>query len=124
MKKKVVLITGASSGIGFDCAKELLKKGMIVYGAARRVERMKELEKLGGKALYMDVRDQETVNKAVETVIAEQQRIDVLFANAGYVQQGPDWSKQPGRRIEGWLVQLVIPCVRHRSSQKLSQKSK
>ncbi len=89
MNKKVVLITGASSGIGFDTAKALINKGMVVYATARRVERMKPLEDMGGKALYMDVTKQETIDVVVEQVIKEQGRIDVLFNNAGYATQGP-----------------------------------
>ena len=89
MEKKVILITGASSGIGLDSAKALLAEGHIVYGAARRVEKMKPIEQAGGKALFMDVTDQESVDKAVATIIDEQGHIDTAFLNAGYAVQGP-----------------------------------
>ncbi|MCP4473022.1 MAG: SDR family NAD(P)-dependent oxidoreductase [Gammaproteobacteria bacterium] len=47
VEKSVVLITGASSGMGKDFAKTLIKEGFIVYAAARRVEKMEELKSLG-----------------------------------------------------------------------------
>lgn len=89
MEKKVIVITGASSGIGFDSAKELLAQGHMVYGAARRTELMEPIVRAGGKALFMDVTEQETVDQAIKTVIKEQGRIDTLFLNAGYALQGP-----------------------------------
>lgn len=83
--KQVILITGASSGIGKATALQLLKEGHIVYGAARRVERMRDIEKAGGNAIQMDVCNQEQIAKAVARVLKEQnQRIDVLINNAGY----------------------------------------
>ena len=45
--KKVILVTGASSGIGYQTAEQLAKEGHIVYGAARRVDAMKPLEAFG-----------------------------------------------------------------------------
>jgi len=48
MSKKVALVTGASSGIGFDAAIDLQKAGFTVYGAARRVDKLKDLENVGG----------------------------------------------------------------------------
>ena len=60
-KDQVVLVTGASSGIGKETAKTLLKEGYTVYGAARRLEKMADLEKLGGIALEMDITKEEDV---------------------------------------------------------------
>jgi NADP-dependent 3-hydroxy acid dehydrogenase YdfG len=53
--KPVALITGASSGIGKDFALRLLSVGYVVYGAARRVDHMKDIEAAGGVAVEMDV---------------------------------------------------------------------
>ncbi|MEL6194664.1 MAG: oxidoreductase [Bacteroidota bacterium] len=86
--KQVILITGASSGMGKDTALRLLTEGHIVYGAARRVEKMQDIVKAGGYALALDVTDQESVKKAAERVIQEQGRIDVLWNNAGYSLSG------------------------------------
>ena len=60
MSKKVALITGASSGMGKVGARELIKEGHIVYCAARSVNKMADLEELGGKILAMDVSKPET----------------------------------------------------------------
>jgi len=89
MKKKVILVTGASSGIGKSTAEQLLTEGHIVYGAARRVEKMQFLETAGGKAIAMDITDEEAVKQAVQQIIDEQGRIDVLVNNAGYAVYGP-----------------------------------
>ena len=82
--KKIILITGASSGIGKDTALQLIKEGHIVYGAARRVEKMQDLVAAGGKAIKMDVTREEDVKATVQQVLKEQGKIDVLFNNAGY----------------------------------------
>jgi NADP-dependent 3-hydroxy acid dehydrogenase YdfG len=47
--QKVILITGASAGMGKDFAKELLNDGHIVYGAARRTDKMEDIRQLGVK---------------------------------------------------------------------------
>lgn len=81
---KVILITGASSGMGKDFALRLLKEGNIVYGAARRAEKMKDIEEAGGHAIEMDITDEADVQKAVDRVIQEQGHVDVLINNAGF----------------------------------------
>lgn len=85
---KVILITGASSGMGKDTALRLVKEGHIVYGAARRVERMQDIVKAGGHAMALDVTDRASIQQAVDQVIAEQNRLDVLWNNAGYSVNG------------------------------------
>ena len=84
MNNKVVLITGASSGFGKFTALELIKKGYTVYGAARRVEQMKELEAAGGFAIKMDVTSDESVEAGVQQIIKKEGKIDALVNNAGY----------------------------------------
>ena len=86
--KRVILITGASSGMGKDTALRLIQEGNIVYGGARRIEKMQEIVDAGGYALSLDVTNLESVNAAVQKVLAEQNRIDVLWNNAGYSLAG------------------------------------
>lgn len=82
--KKVILITGASSGMGKETAKKLIGEGHIVYAVARRIEQMSDLGKIGGHPLEMDVTDPENIRNVVDTIIGEQGRIDVLWNNAGF----------------------------------------
>lgn len=88
MEKKVIVVTGASSGMGKDFALHLLKKGHTVYGLARRVERMKDIEEAGGKAIAMDVTEESQIQSAVDQIISEQGKVDVLINNAGYAVYG------------------------------------
>ena len=87
--KKVVLITGASSGIGRALSVELGRKGASLGLLARRAETLKEIvtevEAAGGRALSLpaDVRDADGVRAAADTLRAEFGRVDVLIANAG-----------------------------------------
>ncbi len=86
--KKVILITGASAGMGKESAFKLIDEGHIVYGAARRVEKMQDIVDLGGHAVKMDVQDHQSIVKAVEQIVEEHGRIDVLWNNAGYGEYG------------------------------------
>ena len=71
-KKKVILITGASAGIGKATALQLIKEGHIVYGAARRIEKMAELTEAGGHAIQMDVLDEEQMTAGINRILEEQ----------------------------------------------------
>ena len=82
-KPKVILITGASSGIGKELALTMARRGHIVYGAARRVEKMMELEQAGGIPLKLDVTNATLLQEAVDKIIQEQGKMDVLVNNAG-----------------------------------------
>ncbi|HCW05644.1 MAG TPA: hypothetical protein DGK91_14680 [Clostridium sp.] len=88
-EKKVVFITGASSGIGKAVAIYLASKGLVVYGTSRKGRTDKELDKFHVKMLKMDVREDQSVSEAVEEVISREGRIDVLFSNAGTGISGP-----------------------------------
>lgn len=126
--KQVLLITGASSGLGKAFALRLLKEGHTVYGAARRVEKMKDIEQAGGRAIAMDVTDDAAMVDAVERIIGEQGRIDALINNAGYgvygsVEETP--IEEARRQFEvnlfglGRLTQLVIPHMRKQGSGRI-----
>ncbi|MGB0978085.1 MAG: oxidoreductase [Croceimicrobium sp.] len=128
MKQQVILITGASSGMGKDFALDLIKKGHIVYGAARRLDKMKDLEEAGGHALAMDVTDEQQIDKVVQSILDEQGRIDVLINNAGYAVYGAvetvsmeDARRQFEVNIFGLaaISQKVIPAMRAANSGKI-----
>lgn len=83
---KVVLITGASSGIGEAIATFLADKNYKVYGTSRNP---KVKENHGFKMIALDVLKTDTIEKAVEQVIVAEGRIDVLINNAGMGITGP-----------------------------------
>jgi NAD(P)-dependent dehydrogenase (short-subunit alcohol dehydrogenase family) len=126
--QQIILITGASSGMGKAFALRLLNEGHIVYGAARRVEQMHDIEDAGGHAIAMDVTDEASMLSGVERIIAEQGRIDVLINNAGYAIYGSveettivDARRQFDVNIFGLgrLTQLVIPHMRKRKKGRI-----
>lgn len=88
MAAKVALVTGASSGIGEAAARHLRDAGFTVYAAARRVDRMAQLRAVGIHTIALDVTDDDSARMAVEQILAEQGRIDVLVNNAGYGSYG------------------------------------
>ena len=81
--KKVILITGTAHGIGKSTAQYLIDKGHIVYGGDILVEENLYINEIGGVALEMDVTKQDHVDNAINQIIAEQGKIDVLVNNAG-----------------------------------------
>ena len=86
--RKVVLITGASSGIGKVCAEHLLKRGYRVFGTQRRPPESAQADPNAVEILSMDVDDDNSVAKGVETVILRAGRIDAVINNAGWGLMG------------------------------------
>lgn len=128
MSKKVVLVTGASSGIGFDTAVDLKNKGHIVYGAARRIDKLKELEVKGVNIIALDVTSEDSMVNCVNTIINKEGRIDVLVNNAGYGSYGAveDVPMEEARRqVEvnlfglARMIQLVLPSMRKNKYGKI-----
>lgn len=84
MDKRVILITGASSGMGKESAKVLIQQGHTVYTVARRLDQMRDLESIGGHALAMDVTNEADIDRVVSAILQKEGKIDVLWNNAGY----------------------------------------
>lgn len=82
---KVILITGASSGIGAMTAKFLAEKGFKVYGTSRKPKESAN----GFEMIQLDVLDVASIEKAVATIIEKEGRLDVVINNAGMGITGP-----------------------------------
>ncbi len=81
---KVILITGASSGMGKETAVKLIREGHTVYAVARRVEQMQDLQEMGGHPMAMDVTNEADIQRVVDAIMQREGKIDVLWNNAGY----------------------------------------
>ena len=117
MEKKIVMVTGATSGIGEACAKKFAQGGYDVIITGRRKEKLdtlkKELENMGAEVLAMqfDVREREAAKKAIEFLKGKWATIDVLINNAGlalgldkeYEGDFEDWDIMIDTNIKGLL---------------------
>jgi short-subunit dehydrogenase len=130
-ENRVAFISGASSGIGYATALEFAKQGIYVAAAARRTERLKELEQAvhalpqpHGDILTLaaDVRDAATVHAAVDLAVKRFGRLDILVANAGIGQRGSlvdsqwaDLETLLRTNIDGVLhsIRAAVPAMRH-----------
>lgn len=88
MYKKVVLITGGSSGLGRTMANHLSAAGYIVYGTSRKVEgEIKDLDNF--KLIELDVTNEASIKRALELIKKRETRLDILINNAGLSIAGP-----------------------------------
>ena len=130
--RKIVLITGATSGIGEACARKFAQGGYDVIITGRRAQLLanlkKELEAEGVRvlALAFDVRNRNAVTAAINSLPLEWQQIDVLINNAGlalglepeYEGSFEDWETMIDTNIKGLLTmtRLVVPRMVKRDS--------
>ena len=94
MKNKIILITGATSGLGEAMAKSFAKQGAKIIGTGRRADRLKKLQKQLGKnflGLEFDIRDETAIKKALRELPKSWAKIDVLINNAGLLDLDISW---------------------------------
>ena len=128
---KVVVVTGASSGLGEATARLLSAQGATVVLGARRTDRLqslaKELAENGGKALAiaLDVTSRDQVTSLVDSAVQNYGRIDVMINNAGLMPQAPlerlkvdEWDRMIDVNIKGVLygVAAALPHMQRQKS--------
>ena len=131
IKGKVVVITGASSGLGAETARHLVKAGAQVVLGARRLDRLETLAAELGlpkeAAFKVDVTDREQVKAFVDHAVAVYGRIDVMINNAGIMPLAPlemlrfdEWDQCIDINIKGvlWGIAAALP---HFQAQKSGQ---
>ncbi|MEH2153106.1 SDR family oxidoreductase [Nostoc sp.] len=131
IENKVVIVTGASSGLGEATAKRLAASGAKLMLAARREDRLKELvaaiAKSGGTATYQvtDVADRAQMEVLAKETLNTYGRIDVLINNAGLMPLSPldqlkveEWDQMIDVNIKGVLygIAAVLPIMRQQKS--------
>ena len=116
--KQVILITGASSGFGELAAKALAKAGHIVYASMRgttgknapHVSALADFAKANQVELLtveLDVSSQDSAQKAVDTIVADQGRLDVIVHNAGHMTFGPLEAYTPEQIASEYDINVV-----------------
>lgn len=131
IESKVIVITGASSGLGEAAARYLSREGASVVLGARRFERIQavadELKDQGGKALALstDVTAYEQIKRLVDSAVEAFGRIDVMINNAGLMPQSPldrlkidDWNQMIDVNIKGVLygIAAALPYMKKQKS--------
>ena len=86
LQKKIVLLTGANSGLGKVIAKHLLSKGHVIYGTSRNTG-LKDTDNLHW--LAVDINSDDDCMNAIRTITAKEGRLDVIINNAGITLSGP-----------------------------------
>lgn len=118
---KVILVTGASTGLGHSIATHLAQRGHVVYGTSRQADSPEQAFRM----LTMDVTDNERVQFAVEQILQQEGRLDVLINNAGLGIAAPvellpldDVQRVFDTNVVGVIrmVQAVLPLMRQQRS--------
>src|SRR5258708_21694161 len=118
--KQVIVITGSSSGFGALAARALAKAGHIVYASMRettgrnekQVEAVKQFaadNKVDLRTVELDVASQESSNLAIQKIVAENGRLDVIILNAGHMVFGPAEAFTPEQLAELYDINVLSP---------------
>lgn len=133
IKRKTILITGCSSGIGLCVAEGLHERGYRVFATARKSEDVGRLESMGLEALSLDLADSDSINTAVDEVLHRTGgTLDALFNNGAYGQPGAveDLRREVLREqleinllgtVE--LTNRIIPVMREQGHGRIIQNS-
>ena len=128
---KIALVTGSSSGIGFETSLALARNGFHTFATMRDLSKDEEIkqvikkEDLSIEILELDVDNEESVNQAIKTILEKKDRIDVLVNNAGYGMWGTVEDVSIDEFKEQFetnffsiirLIQKVAPIMRKQSS--------
>jgi NAD(P)-dependent dehydrogenase (short-subunit alcohol dehydrogenase family) len=126
-KNRIAVVTGSSSGIGFETSLALARNGFYTYATMRNLDKSKailelaRLEELPLEVLCLDVTDDKSVKKTIGKIAHEQTRIDVLINNAGFASVGPfeelsieEFKEQFETNVFGAIrvTQAVLPIMR------------
>jgi len=126
-QQQIALITGSSSGIGFETSLHLARNGIYTYATMRNPSKSKEIldnagkDNLPLKIQRLDITDTESISEAVDKIISEKNRIDIVVNNAGYSLLGPLEQLQLDEIKEEFetnffgtikLIQNVLPIMR------------
>ena len=126
--KKVVIVTGASSGIGKETVLRFLQEGYEVHAGARRLDAMRDIEQQGAYLHALDLTKGESVDAFVAQVAAQSGRIDALVNNAGYGLYGSveEVSLDAARdQLEvnlfglAHMIQATLPIMRQQGSGRI-----
>ncbi|OWU84771.1 short-chain dehydrogenase [Oceanicola sp. 22II-s10i] len=128
IRDSVVVVTGASSGMGLSVAEKLLAEGAKVFALARSVDRMKGLEAAGATVIGMDISKDDQIAAAVARIEAEAGRVDVLINNAGFAVYGPVEEVAIDKAREQFevnifglarITQLILPIMRRQGHGRI-----
>lgn len=129
LEGKVIVVTGASAGLGAHFSESLVAKGAKVYGLARRKAKLDELSVHLGpffKGIECDVASESSVKETMDTILEWEGRIDVLVNNAGLGIFGPadevtvdEWDIQMNVNLKGVFLctRAVLPTMKKQNAE-------
>jgi NAD(P)-dependent dehydrogenase (short-subunit alcohol dehydrogenase family) len=133
---RIAIVTGSSSGIGFETTLTLARNGFYTYATMRNLKKSTSIEEIANKealplkVVQLDVDDDDlSVKNAIQEIISEKQRIDILVNNAGYGLVGPiedisieeELKPQFETNLYGVIrvTQQVLPIMRRQKSGRI-----